>query len=70
VRKLLKAETVDEILLIEAAMAGIYWRHWYGFELSFSRKAPPEWKRYGTRTRKVSDGMTSARNAVNPGNAT
>jgi hypothetical protein len=44
-RKLLKAETVDEIMLIEAAIAGIYWRHWYGFELSFSGKAPPEWKR-------------------------
>ena len=68
-RKLLKAETVDDIMLIEAAVAGIYWRHWYGFELSFSGKAPPEWKRYGTRTRKVSDGMTSARNAADPGNA-
>jgi CRISPR associated protein Cas1 len=54
-RKLLKTGTVDEIMLIEAAMGGIYWRHWYGFELSFSGKAPPEWKRYGTRTRKVSD---------------
>jgi CRISPR/Cas system-associated endonuclease Cas1 len=61
ISKLLKAETVNEILLIEAAMSGIYWRHWYGFELSFSGKAPPEWKRYGTRTRKVSDGLTSER---------
>jgi hypothetical protein len=61
-RKLLRAETVNEIMLIEAAIASIYWRHWYGFELSFSGKVRPNGNAMELG-HKVSDGMTWERHS-------
>jgi CRISPR-associated endonuclease Cas1 len=65
-----QAESIDQLRLVEAQAAGIYWAQWSSLAVSFARKdaarVPEHWRTFGVRRSPVSG---TSRNAANPANA-
>src|SRR5438132_3702666 len=68
--RLLNAETIDSVRVIESQAAAEYWRIWYGLPILFPRKdvtrVPTHWLHFGTRHSPLTGGP---RLSVNPANS-
>jgi len=69
-QQLARADTLDQLRLLEAQAAAVYWSAWSGIELRFATRdaarVPEHWRTFGTRRSPVSG---ASRNAANPANA-
>jgi CRISPR-associated protein Cas1 len=69
-QQLARADTFDQMRLLEAQAAAGYWSAWSGIELHFATRdaarVPEHWRTFGTRRSPVSG---ASRNAANPANA-
>jgi CRISPR/Cas system-associated endonuclease Cas1 len=75
IRKLTSARSIEGVMTLEAACAGVYWRQRRGQEIEFAGKAPDDWKTFAARPRSWRTGRLgetgkqfSNRFALHPGN--
>jgi len=68
--RLVSADTIDAIRVIESQAAAEYWRVWYDLPILFTRKdmsrVPTHWLQFGTRHSPLTGGP---RLSVNPANS-
>jgi CRISPR-associated endonuclease Cas1 len=70
IHELEQVESIDQLRLVEARAAVVYWEQWSSLIVPFARKdtarVPEHWRTFGVRRSPVSG---TARNAANPANA-